>query len=107
MTNLVAAFNRWDAGCWNYPNQHLTGAEFLYGGIADYGQPYPCPNGLPLDTRSPGEHPGMRRHIEKARRDIEEHKQHIEWIDTVEAAHVEWPSESVSELRAFISEVMG
>ena len=79
--NLAAAFNRWDAGCWNYPNQSLTGSEFAFGGIADYGEPYPCPNSLGLSERALNESPAWRRRIEKARRDAVEHREHIETID--------------------------
>ena len=79
--STVAEFIRWEAGTWNYPNQSLTGSEYMFGGIADYGQEYPCPNGLGISERKLSESPAWRRRIEKARRDAAEHREHIETID--------------------------
>jgi hypothetical protein len=105
MSGSVAAFYAWDAGCWNYPNQQLTGSEFTWGGIADYGQPYPCPNGLGLSERNLSESAAWRRRVEKARRDIDAHKVHIEWQEKVNAAHLDWSSDDVSELKTIIESV--
>ena len=44
----------------------------MHHGLADYTEPWPCPNGLPIDTRKPGESPQWRVRIERARRDIAE-----------------------------------
>lgn len=96
----LSDFIRWDAGCWNYPNQQLTGSEYTWGGLADYGQSFPCPNGLPLNMRPLIDSEGWRRRVEKARLDIAQHKEHIDWHETIETAHREWKSDDVARLIA-------
>jgi hypothetical protein len=61
------------------------------------------PSGIePLNRDGPGMSAAWRRRIEKARREIEEHKQHIEWQETIQAAHCEWSSDDVLWLKGFI-----
>ena len=55
-----------------------------------------------VNKEGPQSSPAWRQRIEKARREIEEHKDHIEWRDQVDAAHRAWASEDVSELIEFI-----
>lgn len=68
----------------------------------DYLQPWPCPNGLPIKTGVPSECEAHQRRVAKAKREIETHSEHIDWRERVAAAHVEWPSESVTMLKEFI-----
>jgi hypothetical protein len=95
-------FIAWAARCTDRPGYGMTPGDTVHLGLRDYNEPYPCPNGLPIDTRQPGDCEHWRRLVEKARRDIEGHAEHIAFKDTVEAAHIAWPSESVSGLIKFI-----
>jgi hypothetical protein len=49
----------------------MTSGDSRYLGLTDYNQPYPCPNGLPIDLRQPADCEHWRRRVDKARRDIE------------------------------------
>jgi hypothetical protein len=49
----------------------MTAGDSFWQGMRDYNQSRPCPNGLPIDMRLPGECEHWRRRIEKAKRDIE------------------------------------
>ena len=64
-------FLAWSARCHDRPGYGLTPGDTAYLGLRDYVEPYPCPNGLPIDTREPGECESWRRRVEKAKRDIE------------------------------------
>jgi hypothetical protein len=99
--NLVAAFYRWDSGCWNYPNQSLTGSEFEFGGIADYGQEYPCPNGLGLSERKLSESPAWRRRIAKARRDAEDWSATIALRDMAAQITIDEIQHDIEEIRTW------
>jgi hypothetical protein len=64
-------FLAWSARCHDRPGYGMTPGDTAYLGLRDYVEPYPCPNGLPIDTREPGECESWRRRIEKAKRSIE------------------------------------
>lgn len=55
-----------------------------------------------VNKDGPQSSPAWRQRIDKARREIEEHKDHIQWREQCEAVHRAWPSESVSWLKEFI-----
>jgi hypothetical protein len=55
-----------------------------------------------VNQEGPKSSPVWRQRIDKARREIEEHKEHIEWRDQVDVAHRVWASEDVSGLIEFI-----
>ena len=97
--STVAEFIRWDGGCWNYPNQSLTGSEYAYGGIADYGQEYPCPNGLGLSERALSESPAWRRRIEKARKDAAEWSAEIRVRELAATITVDEIQQDLQEIR--------
>lgn len=56
----------------------MTPGDTMLLGLRDYNAPYPCPNGLPIDTREPGDCEGWRRRVAKAKRDSDWHRQEIE-----------------------------
>lgn len=64
-------FNAWNRGCVDRGSFGMTSGDSMHLGLRDYNQPYPCPNGLPLDMRLPGECEHWRKRIEKAKRDID------------------------------------
>jgi hypothetical protein len=64
-------FLSWDRRCIDRGSFGMTAGDSMHLGARDYNQPYPCPNGLPLDMRLPGECEHWRRLIEKAKRDID------------------------------------
>jgi hypothetical protein len=64
-------FNAWNHGCVDRGSFGMTSGDSMHLGLRDYNQPYPCPNGLPIDMRLPGECEHWRRRIEKAKRDID------------------------------------
>jgi hypothetical protein len=49
----------------------MTAGDSFWQGLRDYNQSRPCPNGLPIDMRLPGECEHWRMRIEKAKRDID------------------------------------
>lgn len=55
-----------------------------------------------VETRLPQECWAWREMVAKARRDIDVHQRHIEWMAIVDAAHGEWKSEDISGLKSFI-----
>ena len=64
-------FYAWDRRCSDRGSFGMTSGDSMHLGLRDYNQPYPCPNGLPIDMRLPGECEHWRKRIEKARRDID------------------------------------
>jgi hypothetical protein len=64
-------FLTWDRRCSDRGSFGMTAGDSMHLGARDYNQPYPCPNGLPIDMRMPGECEHWRRRIEKAKRDID------------------------------------
>lgn len=64
-------FYAWDRRCSDRGSFGMTAGDSMHLGARDYNQPYPCPNGLPLDMRLPGECEHWRKRIEKAKRDID------------------------------------
>jgi hypothetical protein len=74
--------------------RHYTTTEgWLVGGLEGNGE---------VNMDGPQSSPAWRLRIDKARREIAEHKDHIEWRDQVDVAHRVWPSEDVSGLIEFI-----
>ena len=79
--------NRWLSGCRHVSNNgtHLTPGDIVHCGLGDYVESMRCPNGLPVDRRTPDQVPAWRRRVEKARRDIVriaqyfEHKDRLIW----------------------------
>jgi hypothetical protein len=67
-------FLSWMGRCHDRPGYGMTPGDTAYLGLRDYVEPYPCPNGLPIDTREPGECESWQKRIEKARRDIDWHR---------------------------------
>ena len=65
-------FYAWDRRCSDRGSFGMTSGDSMHLGLRDYNQPYPCPNGLPLDMRLPGECEHWRRRVEKAKRFIGE-----------------------------------
>lgn len=72
MSDGVAAFMRWQAGCYDTGGYGIADSDNFYCGSRNYEQPYPCPNGLPIVTTPLSECEGHQRRIAKAKRDIEE-----------------------------------
>ena len=95
-------FIAWNRSCSDRPGYGMTPGDTMHLGLRDYSEMYPCPNGLPIDTRQPNDCEHWRRRIDKAKQDIKQHTNEIAWQDTIEAAHVAWPSESVARLIQFI-----
>lgn len=67
-------FISWYAWCRDRGGYGMTPGDCWHLGLRDYNQPFPCPNGLPIDTREPQDCEPWRNRIEKAKRDIETHK---------------------------------
>jgi hypothetical protein len=49
----------------------------MHCGLGDYVSLRPCPNGLPIDTREPGETEWGRERVVMARRDIAAHRRQV------------------------------
>ena len=65
-------FIAWDARCRDRGSYGMTAGDSMQLGLRDYNEPYPMPNGLPLDARLPGECEHWRKRVEKAKRFIGE-----------------------------------
>lgn len=65
-----SAFHRWLTRCNDRGGYGATSGDSYWLGMRDYNQPFPCPNGLPVDTRKPHEVPAWRERIERARQFI-------------------------------------
>ena len=65
-------FYTWDRRCHDRGSYGMTAGDSYYLGLRDYNQPYPCPNGLPIDGRKPGDCEHWRRRVEKAKQFIGE-----------------------------------
>ena len=76
-------FNAWNRGCVDRGSFGMTSGDSMHLGLRDYNQPYPCPNGLPLDMRLPSECEHWRKRVEKAKRDIEWHRREFEAAELV------------------------
>lgn len=62
---------RWDARCQYRPGFGVTAGDTMHRGLGDYSSLTPMPNGLPIDTRAPGETEWGRARAARARRDID------------------------------------
>ena len=67
-------FLSWDRRCRDRGSYGMTPGDSYHLGLRDYNEPYPLPNGMPLDTRQPGDCEHWRRRVDKAKRDIEWHR---------------------------------
>lgn len=83
---------------WTFGDGKSSPADgFIVGGMG-----WITHNEHEMDRRTPQDCPAWNARIEKARRDIAEHKDHILWREQVDAAHRVWRSEDVSGLIEFI-----
>ena len=73
--------------------QYTTTEGWLVGGLEGNGE---------VNQEGPQASLAWRMRIDKARREIQEHTDHIEWRDQVDVAHRLWASEDVSGLIEFI-----
>jgi hypothetical protein len=89
-------FLSWDARCRDRGSYGMTAGDSMHLGLRDYNQPYPCPNGLPLDARQPGDCEHWRRRVEKAKRDIEVHRDQIAWQELGEQSAVVFAADDVA-----------
>jgi hypothetical protein len=58
-------------------------------------------NGMATLSMVPSDSPAWRRRMEKARREIAEHKKHIDWQETVDRVHRSITVGDISELKQF------
>jgi hypothetical protein len=83
---------RWESRCRVHAGYGMTAGDSQHLGLHNYTEPYPCPNGLPIDYRDPGQTEWWRKRIEKAKRDIELHGRRVA------AAEIEWDANEILEL---------
>ena len=79
----------------------LTDLESRHFQIVAVG---PVHNGLGPDTRDWTTLPAYRERIDRARRDIENHREHIEWIELAKKAAVVFTADDV---RGIVDSVAG
>lgn len=89
-------FLAWDRRCIDRGSYGMTSGDSMHLGLRDYNQPYPCPNGLPLDKREPADCEHWRRRVEKAKRDIETHRERCMWQQLGEESAVVFAAEDVA-----------
>jgi hypothetical protein len=85
-------FLAWDRRCIDRGSYGMTSGDSMALGLRDYNQPYPCPNGLPLDARQPGDCEHWRNRVAKAKQDIEWHRREFA------AAEMVFSEKDISEL---------
>jgi hypothetical protein len=66
-------FLRWQSGCRSFfsVDHGCTAGDSYHQGSRSYAEPFPCPNGLPIDTRAPQEVEWYRERVARAKADIE------------------------------------
>jgi hypothetical protein len=66
-------FLRWQSGCRSFfsVDHGCTAGDSYHQGSRSYTEQFPCPNGLPIDTRAPQEVEWYRGRVARARRDAE------------------------------------
>jgi len=95
-------FIRWQAGCVSRPGFGATAGDTMHCGLQDYNEPYPCPNGLPIDRRPLGECESWRKRIEKTRRDSDEISRYFQNKDRL----IEMASrDTQDEVTVFVSQI--
>jgi hypothetical protein len=87
-------FIAWDRRCMDRGSYGMTHGDGHHLGLRDYNQPYPCPNGLPIDTRKPGDCEHWRQRVAKAKQDIDLFDREMK------LASVVWTDADVNELAA-------
>ena len=92
----VAAFIRWDSRTRNMPAHGVTAGDTYHLGLRDYVEMYPCPNGIPIDHRQPEEVPAWNERVAKAKRDIEKHRERIEWQKLEDESAVVFAADDVA-----------
>jgi hypothetical protein len=65
----------------------------------DYNQPYPCPNGLPIDTRQPADCEHWRRRVDKARQFIGEWNSEQRVMSLAESLSIDDVKKGIEVLR--------
>ena len=93
-----AKFLRWDRSCSDRPGYGMTPGDTMHGGLRDYNETHPCPNGLPVQTGGPQTSPAWRQRVERARRFVEQHECQIAWLQLGEASTVAFTADDVSGL---------
>ena len=74
----------------------MTHGDGHHLGLRDYNQPYPCPNGLPIDLRQPRDCEHWRQRVTKAKRDIEVHSEQCAWQEFGEQSAVVFAADDVA-----------
>ena len=80
----------WQAGCRNSPGQshRCKGDELHQGDCGGYSQTMRCPNGLPIDRRTPGETQWWRDTMERLRRELQGYREAEAWVQLGESGAV-------------------
>jgi hypothetical protein len=94
-----AHFVAWDARCRDRGSYGMTAGDSLHLGLRDYNEPYPCPNGLPLDLRQPGDCEHWRRRVAKARRFIGEWNSEQRVLSLAESLSIDDVKKGIEVLR--------
>lgn len=99
--STVAEFIKWDDGCrFHSRNMSETG---LRGWHFDYNQPYPCPNGLPVDTRSPSECEEWRTRVAEAIQFMKRHSAEIDVREMAQNIPEEKIVDDIKEIKAWLT----
>ena len=87
-----AKFLRWDRSCSDRPGYGMTPGDTLHGGLRDYNETHPCPNGLPVQTGGPRTSLAWRERVERARRFVEQ------WNSEIKMQSVVWTDADLHDL---------
>jgi hypothetical protein len=93
-------FLRWQSGCRSFfaVDHGCTAGDSSHQGSRSYTEPFPCPNGLPIDTRAPQEVEWYRERVARARRDAEAFDESMMWQRLGEASNAVFDAEDVARL---------
>jgi len=72
--SILSDWIRWEASCRTRRGSGITAGDTMHCGLGEYDSLRPCPNGIPIDKRLPGDAEWWRERVERARRDIEKHQ---------------------------------
>jgi hypothetical protein len=90
----------WQAGIRNAAGQthRARGDEFHQGNCGGYSESMRCPNGLPIDRRTPGETQWWRDKMERLQRELQGYREADEWRRLGEVSDVVFTSGDIAGL---------
>lgn len=98
-------FMKWSAGCKDTGAYGISHGDTFHCGLRNYSEPFPCPNGLPIDRRLPRDVAWHRERIGKARKFAIEYSKEIRIREAAELLKPKQIEEDIKEIREWLTSV--